>query len=169
MSDPLVASTKAWQLVSLLAAHGQTVATAESLTGGLLSATLAGIPGASSVLRGGLVVYATDLKASLAGVTPAVLEDLGAVSVRTATELAIGAARTCQSTWGIGITGVAGPEPQEGKEPGTVYIAITRGVTGPVEVLAPRLSGSRWDIRIGSVNAAVDGLLQRLAWISGKN
>ncbi|EHI46902.1 competence/damage inducible protein cinA [Rhodococcus opacus PD630] len=70
MTDPLVDGTRAGDLVAVLTARGETVATAESLTAGLLTATIAGVPGASNVLRGGLVVYATDLKATLAGVDP---------------------------------------------------------------------------------------------------
>ena len=70
VTDPLVDGTRAVDLVAVLTARGETVATAESLTAGLLTATIAGVPGASNVLRGGLVVYATDLKATLAGVDP---------------------------------------------------------------------------------------------------
>ncbi|OOL26802.1 competence protein, partial [Rhodococcus rhodochrous] len=84
MPDPLVPGTAAAELVATLAARRQTVATAESLTAGLIAATIAGVPGASVVLRGGLIVYATDLKSTLAGVDPERLAADGPVSESTA-------------------------------------------------------------------------------------
>lgn len=88
--DPLVAGTAAAELVAALAAQRQTVATAESLTAGLIAATIAGVPGASVVLRGGLIVYATDLKSTLAGVDAGCLAVDGPVSESTAAALAEG-------------------------------------------------------------------------------
>ncbi|PTR26621.1 nicotinamide-nucleotide amidase [Rhodococcus sp. OK519] len=161
MTDPLTASVPARDLVEALARRSQTVATAESLTAGLLAATVAGVPGASTVLRGGLIVYATDLKGSLAGVEAAVLTTDGPVASTTAAQLAAGARERCGADWGIGLTGVAGPDPQDGHPPGTVFL----GVSGPdgTEVTALELTGERWEIRLGSVRAAVSGLLERLA------
>ncbi|QBJ98180.1 nicotinamide-nucleotide amidohydrolase family protein [Rhodococcus sp. ABRD24] len=161
MTDPLVDEVPANELVAVLARRGQTMATAESLTAGLLAATVAGVPGASAVLRGGLIVYATDLKCSLAGVDANVLAHDGPVARRTAAELAEGAARRCGADWGIGVTGVAGPDPQDGHAPGTVFV----GVSGPdgTEVAALRLGGDRWEIRFGTVCAAVSNLLERLS------
>lgn len=103
---------------------GLTLATAESLTAGLCAATIAEVPGASSVLRGGLVVYATDLKATLAGVSPEVLNDFGPVSAEVARALALGASQQCQADIGIGLTGVAGPESQDGHPVGEIYVAV---------------------------------------------
>lgn len=159
-SDPLVSATRAAELVDVLTRRGQTVATAESLTAGLLSATLAGVPGASRVLRGGLVVYATDLKSSLAGADVDRLGRDGPVSASTAAALAEGAASRCGAHWGIGLTGVAGPDDQDGHPPGTVFL----GVCGPdgTAVTCPVVHGDRWSIRIGAVAAAVSGLLARL-------
>ncbi|WP_305094755.1 CinA family protein [Prescottella sp. R16] len=161
MSDPLTASIPAADVVAVLCRRGETVATAESLTAGLLAATLAGVPGASTVLRGGLIVYATDLKGALAGVDGDVLAHDGPVSRRTAAQLAEGAARRCGADWGVGLTGVAGPDPQDGHRPGTVFV----GIAGPggTAVTELDLSGDRWTIRIGSVRAAVSGLLERAA------
>lgn len=155
--DPLAAGTGAAELVAELTARGQTVATAESLTAGLLAATIAGVPGASVVLRGGLIVYATELKAELAGVAPATLAVDGPVAASTAAELASGAARRCGADWGVGLTGVAGPDPQDGTPVGTVFL----GVAGPggVRVRELALSGGRWEIRRGAVIAAVSDLL----------
>jgi nicotinamide-nucleotide amidase len=125
-------------LVAALAARGETVAAAESLTAGLVCATLARVPGASAVLRGGLVVYATELKAALAGVDPGLLAEHGAVHPEVAAQLAEGARDRCGATWGLGLTGVAGPSAQDGVEPGTVYV----GLAGP-GTRTPRLSGAR--------------------------
>ncbi|WP_460726825.1 CinA family protein [Nocardia heshunensis] len=156
--DPLVTVAPAGELVAVLAEAGQTVATAESLTAGLLAATIAGIPGASAVLRGGLIVYATDLKQSLADVSADTLTTDGPVAASTAEQLAVGARRRCGSDWGIGLTGVAGPEPQDGKPVGTVFL----GIAGPqsTEVLRLKLSGDRWTIRVGAVRAAVTELVR---------
>ena len=161
MTDPLTAVVPARELVEALVRRGQTLATAESLTAGLLAATVAGVPGASAVLRGGLIVYATDLKGSLAGVDSAVLASDGPVAASTAAQLAEGARDRCAADWGIGLTGVAGPDPQDGHAPGTVFV----GVSGPdgTEVTALQLSGERWEIRFGSVRLAVSSLLDRLA------
>lgn len=152
MDDPLV-SDDARGLVADLTVRRQTVATAESLTAGLLAATLAGVPGASVVLRGGLITYVEDTKISLAGVAPQVLDSVGPVAAPTARALAVGARQRCAATWGIGLTGVAGPEPQGGHPVGTVFL----GLAGPVDadVVELHLTGSRWDIRVAAVNAAI--------------
>ncbi|MCL2533365.1 MAG: CinA family protein [Nocardiaceae bacterium] len=161
MTDPLTAAAPARDVIEALTRRGETIATAESLTAGLLAATLAGVPGASVVLRGGLVVYATDLKSTLADVDADILVADGPVARRTAAQLAEGAARRCVADWGVGLTGVAGPDSQDGHPPGTVFL----GVAGPdgTEVTRLDLSGDRWEIRFGSVRAAVSSLLDRLA------
>lgn len=165
MTDPLGTGTDVADLVALLREHGQTVATAESLTAGLLAATIAGVPGASTVLRGGLIVYATDLKADLAGVAPGTLAADGPVAARTAAELAAGAAERCRAHWGVGLTGVAGPDPQDGVPVGTVFL----GVAGPDGVRVRRLTlpGDRWRIRRAAVAAAVADLLVRVRSTEG--
>jgi nicotinamide-nucleotide amidase len=147
-------------LVLELARRGQTVAAAESLTGGLLCATLVDVPGASLVLRGGLVVYATDLKASLAGVPADLLERQGPVDPDVALALARGARERCGADWGLAATGVAGPDPQDGVEVGTVFVAVADAADARVRRL--RLDGDREAIRAGAVAAALDLLRQRL-------
>ncbi|MDN6511425.1 MAG: CinA family protein, partial [Corynebacterium sp.] len=97
------------RLVTAATSAGFTVATAESLTAGAIASTVADIPGASAVLRGGLVVYATDLKASLAGVDEELLDARGPVDPDVARQLARGAATRCGADIGLGVTGVAGP------------------------------------------------------------
>ena len=141
------------ELLAALRARGETLAVAESLTGGLLAATIVDVPGASRVFRGGLVVYATDLKATLAGVPEDLLAERGPVDPDVAAHLARGARERCAAHWGLSTTGVAGPEPQGTAAVGTVFVAVS----GPVDrVRAPLLHGSRAQIRAGAVAAALD-------------
>ena len=148
------------RLHEALLARGETVAAAESLTAGLFCATLAEVPGASATLRGGVVVYATELKAVLAGVPGDLLAALGPVSPETARALAEGVRERCGSTWGIGLTGVAGPDPVDGHGPGTVYLGVSDGQR--TDVVELDLPGERADVRRGAVTAAVAALLERL-------
>jgi nicotinamide-nucleotide amidase len=143
-----------------LLARGQTVAAAESLTAGLFCATLASVPGASATLRGGAVVYATDLKAALAGVPEELLAAHGPVSPETAAALADGIRMRCGATWGVGLTGVAGPDPVDGHGPGRVYLGLSGG--GPTDVVELLLPGDRQAVRDGAVAAALRALLDRL-------
>lgn len=112
------------RLIAGLTARRLTVATAESLTGGLLAATFTEIPGSSAVVRGGLIVYATDLKHALAGVDNGLLEERGPVDPDVAAALARGARTRCGADIGVGLTGVAGPDPQNGIPVGTWFCAI---------------------------------------------
>lgn len=141
-------------VVAALARRGQTLAVAESLTGGLLAATIVSVPGASRVFRGGLVVYATDLKASLAGVDPGLLDRRGPVDPQVAEALAAGARSRCGAHWGLGTTGVAGPDPQDGHPIGTVHLGLCRP---DGTALARRLAatGDRAAIRQAAVGAAL--------------
>jgi nicotinamide-nucleotide amidase len=148
------------RLVRALRDRGESVAAAESLTAGLFCATLAEVPGASAVLRGGVVVYATDLKTALAGVPEDVLAAHGPVSPETAAALADGVRLRCAATWGIGLTGVAGPDPVDGHAPGRVYLGVSDGHRSDVAELT--LPGDRPAIRRSAVAAAVTGLLHRL-------
>jgi nicotinamide-nucleotide amidase len=143
---------------ALLREAGQTVATAESLTGGLLAAALTDTPGISTVYRGGLVVYATDSKASLAGVDPELLAQHGAVSEPVALALAQAARVRLDADWGLATTGVAGPDRQEGKPVGRVHVAVA-GPSGSVH-RALQLSGSRERVRAQTVTTVLD-LLRR--------
>jgi nicotinamide-nucleotide amidase len=141
-------------LVRALERRGETVAVAESLTGGRLAATLVDVPGVSAVFRGGLVVYATDLKSSLAGVPAELLAERGPVDPDVALALAAGVRERCGADWGLATTGVAGPEPQDGKPAGTVYIACA-GPPGAV-VRELDLSGDRTAIQRSTVDAALE-------------
>jgi nicotinamide-nucleotide amidase len=143
-----------------LIAAEQTVAVAESLTGGLLGAALTELPGSSAAFRGGLLVYATDTKAALAGVPEDVLATEGAVSGATAEALATGARERLDATWGVGVTGVAGPDVQEGKPVGTLHVAVA-GPTG-VRSATRRVPGDRQRVRLIAVTAALDLLRRQL-------
>ncbi len=146
------------ECLSALESRGQTLATAESLTAGLISATLAAVPGASTVLRGGIAAYVTDVKVSVLGVDAAVVRSFGVISAECAVAMAEAARSRFQATWAVSATGVAGPDQQEDRAVGTVYVAVA----GPRGVQATELalSGSRQVIRQGSVEAAL-GLLLR--------
>jgi nicotinamide-nucleotide amidase len=154
------ASSPAVRVHAALLARGETVAAAESLTAGLFCATLATVPGASATLRGGAVVYATDLKTTLAGVPAELLAAHGPVSEPTAAALAEGIRTRCSATWGVGLTGVAGPDPVDGLAPGRVYVALSDGLLTVVHELD--LPGDRAAIRAAAVEAALLRLLDRL-------
>ena len=137
-----------------LAGRDATVAAAESLTGGLLGATLTAPPGASKIFRGGVVAYATDLKEQLLGVPGPLLAAEGAVSAQVAGAMAGGVRDRLHATYGVSLTGVAGPDPQDGHPPGTVFV----GAAGPDQgqVREVKLSGDRSTIRLSAVRAALE-------------
>jgi nicotinamide-nucleotide amidase len=158
VDDPLL-TEDARGLIADLTIRQQSIATAESLTAGLLAATLAGVPGASEVLRGGLVTYTEHTKILLAGVAPQILAEVGPVAAPTARALAVGARQRCEASWGVGLTGVAGPEPHGGHDVGTVFLGLAGpGATGAIEVVELHLSGTRWDIRLSAVREAISRL-----------
>lgn len=143
-------SEDAQTVVDLCLARGLTLATGESLTGGLVAATLAEIPGCSSVLRGSVVAYHADLKRDLLDVPDEALKQ-GVVSHDVALAMAVGAARMLAADIGVGTTGVAGPEPHDGEPPGSVWIAIS----GPHGSRAEHLmvDGGRAEVRRQTVAA----------------
>jgi nicotinamide-nucleotide amidase len=143
----------AGEAIALLIARSQTVAVAESLTGGMLAAALTSIPGASAAFRGGVVAYATDLKASLLGVPAGLLDRHGAVHPDVAAAMAEGARDQLAGTVGVATTGVAGPDRADNQPVGTVYIAVcTQGQTVRRRLA---LSGDRQEIRTATVELAL--------------
>jgi nicotinamide-nucleotide amidase len=142
------------ELVGALRKRNETVATAESLTGGLVAALLTSVPGSSAVVRGGLVVYATELKTELAGVAADALAEHGPVHPLIAAQLAAGARDRCGATWGIGLTGVAGPDPQGGIEPGVVHVAVSGADSSEVRTIG--IEGNRHQVRAAAVRTALD-------------
>ncbi len=132
---------------------GVTVAVAESLTGGLICAALTDTAGASNTVRGGLIVYATDLKAQLAGVDPQLLRRVGAVHADVAAQLAAGVRSRLGADLGLGVTGVAGPDPQDGQPVGTVFAAVASAAG--VRVGHYQFAGERARIRRDAVQASL--------------
>jgi len=150
------------RVLERLAELGQTVATAESLTGGLVAARLTDVPGASRCFVGGVVAYATRVKESALGVSSDVLVQHGAVSQECADAMAVGVRDRLDATWGMATTGVAGPDPQEGHPVGTVWIAVSGPEGGRTQLL--HLDGTRREIREATcrnVLSAIDGILTR--------
>jgi len=150
----------AGQVLARLEAGGHTVAVAESLTGGLVAAALTDIPGASVSFRGGVVAYATELKAVLLGVDRDLLARHGAVYAPVAAAMAAGVRARLGATYGVATTGVAGPEPADGQPVGTAHIAVSAADDTVVRTVA--LTGDRHEIRRLSVEHALGLLLGRL-------
>jgi nicotinamide-nucleotide amidase len=142
--------------IGLLVARGMTVAAAESLTGGLVTAALTTVPGASAVVRGGVVAYAADLKIALLGVDTGLLARVGTVHRDVALEMARGVRERLGASVGVATTGVAGPDPADGQPVGTVHIAVSTSRLARHEALM--LGGHRAGIR----RATVDHMLQLL-------
>jgi nicotinamide-nucleotide amidase len=145
----------------LLQSSGQTVATVESCTGGLIAASLTDVPGASRWFRGSLVAYQNDIKQLLAGVSASSLEREGAVSPGVARALAVAARDRFQADHGIGVTGIAGPGGGSEEKPvGLVHLALAD--VDEVVCRELRLVGDRVTIRRRAVSAALDLLRRRL-------
>ncbi|MEV0094387.1 CinA family protein [Streptomyces sp. NPDC050738] len=142
------------QVLELLVERGESLAVAESLTGGLVAAELTSVPGASRVFRGSVTAYATELKRDVLGVDGALLAARGAVDSGVAVQMAAGVRRVLGADWGIATTGVAGPDPQDGQPVGTVFVAVS-GPDGAENVAALRLNGDRAEIRRESVRSAL--------------
>jgi nicotinamide-nucleotide amidase len=149
------------QVTGLLAEAGETIAVAESCTGGLLAARLTERPGSSAHLLGGLVVYADAAKAALAGVDAGLIERCGAVSVEVAEALADGAIAALGADVGVGVTGVAGPDGGSDAKPvGTVCLSAAHR-DGRRETRRVQLPGGRADVRDRSTTVALH-LVRRL-------
>lgn len=159
------AGVSALDAVDALRLAGQTVAIAESLTGGLLCASLVDVPGASDVLRGGVVAYSAGTKADVLGVEPDLIQRVGTVHPDVAAAMAEGAARVLGATWGVATTGVAGPEPSEGKPVGTAHVAVAG--PGGVTTLDLSFQGDRRLVREQTVDAALSLLVGRLGESTG--
>jgi nicotinamide-nucleotide amidase len=149
-----------------LGRSGETLATAESLTGGLIGQLLTAVPGASASYDGGVISYATRLKETLVGVPAATLQELGPVAGRTAQEMAAGVAGRCSADWGLAVTGVAGPEPQDGHPVGQVFVGLAYPAGGWTSVRELRLSGSRAQIRSQTAVSALALLSEALRNVS---
>lgn len=153
-------SAQAAAAIEALRLAGATAATAESLTGGLLCAALVDVPGASDVVKGGVVAYAVEAKCEVLEVDPDLVEKHGTVSDEVAAAMAEGAVKVFGATWGLATTGVAGPEPSEGQPVGTVHVAVT-GPTG-TRTRELALQGDRRLVREQTVDAVLSLLVARL-------
>jgi nicotinamide-nucleotide amidase len=154
-------SPQAALALDMLAARHETLATAESLTGGMVAALLTGVPGASRSFRGGVVSYATELKESLLGVPAEVVAEHGVVSGPCAARMAEGVRRLAGATYAVATTGVAGPDLQEGKPAGLVFVAVAGPEGTTVREL--QLSGDRPAVRQGASRGALDALVEVLS------
>ena len=148
------------EVLRLLVGGGWTLAVAESLTGGLVAAEIAAVPGASRAFRGSVTAYATSLKHELLGVDADLLAARGAVDPQVARQMAEGVRDRLGADWGVSTTGVAGPDPQDGRPVGTVHVAVAgpRG-TRSADLL---LTGDRTAIRTASVTAVLELLAGEL-------
>jgi nicotinamide-nucleotide amidase len=152
-------------LLSELAARGLTLAVAESLTGGMLTSELIRPAGASAVVVGGVVAYQTEIKRSVLGVDADLLDEHGPVHPEVARQMADRVRRALAvdgrpADLGLATTGVAGPEPHSGRDPGTVFVGVAVG--DAVESVELRLEGTRDQIRARSVGEAIRALSERI-------
>ena len=144
-----------------LGAGRQTVAVAESCTGGMLGAAFTDVPGSSAYFRGGVIAYADDVKRRQLGVPAALLEAHGAVSAQAAAAMATGVRALLQADIGLSVTGVAGPAEEEHKPAGLTFIGLADGAA-EATTRSYRWQGDRWSNRRQSVRAALQLLLDRL-------
>ncbi|HLZ21229.1 MAG TPA: competence/damage-inducible protein A [Ktedonobacterales bacterium] len=131
-------------VLRLLVERGLTLATMESCTGGLLASLVTDVPGSSEAFLGGLVSYATDLKVRW-GVPAETVEKFGVISVETARAMAASARERLGASLGVGITGVAGPDEVEGKQAGTVHIAVA--TSGSISDTSQLFRGGRAEVK----------------------
>lgn len=151
---------RAERLLEAARERGLTLAVAESLTGGMVCSTLVGVSGASTVLVGGVVAYATRAKAELLGVDAGLLARTGPVDAQVALQMARGVARVLGAQVGLATTGVAGPGPADGHEAGTVHVAVVTPWDEAGRAL--RLGGDRSRVRRGAARAVVSLALDLL-------
>ena len=148
------------EVIARATTGGITIATAESLTAGLVAASLADVPGASSVLQGGIVSYQVSVKQNLLGVDATLLAEAGAVDPRVAAAMARGVRTVLDADIGLATTGVAGPSAHGGKPVGTVFTAVS---TARRTVISEHhFTGDRGTIRAVSRDAVLADLLEEL-------
>ena len=146
-------------IVKMLMLRGETISTAESITGGLISGAITGVPGSSEVFLGGVISYSNQMKKDELGITAADIKKVGVVSEAIAVAMALAIQKRTKSTWAISSTGVAGPGPVDGIPAGTVWIAIA----GPkiAQGIELSIAGKREIVRLGAVESAL-GAFERI-------
>lgn len=142
-----------FELVPLLLEKGLTVSTAESCTGGMVAARLTSVSGASGAFAFGAVTYCNEAKHKTLGVSSETLENFGAVSEKTAEEMALGVRQVMGADIGVAVTGVAGPNPSEGKPVGLVFVAVSSDAYSAV--LENHFSGDRESVRKQAADTAL--------------
>lgn len=147
-------------IVDELRRRGQTLAVAESLTGGGLGAEITSVPGSSDVFAGGVIAYQLSVKTGLLRVPPSLIEEFGVVSEEVAVAMADGVCELLGTTWGIATTGVAGPGSANGIPAGTVWIAIRGPINQSTEL---EIQGEREVVRNASVSSAITTFARILA------
>ena len=148
------------EAVALLQAHGLTVGTCESLTGGMICSTLVDVPGASKVVRGGFVTYQTDAKTLLAGVDAALIADKGVVSAEVARAMAEGAKIRLGVDVAVSATGMASPGDPGDPPAGTVFVGVASDKG--VRAIPLQLVGTRREIREQTVKAALEAIIEEI-------
>ena len=148
------------EAITTLKARGLTVCTCESLTGGLICATLVDVPGASKVVRGGLITYQTDTKPLLAEVNAALIEAKGVVSAEVASAMAEGARKRLHADIAVSATGMASPGEPDEPPAGTVFVGVAS--EKGVRTIPLRLSGTRAEIRQMTVRSAIQAILEEV-------
>nr|NLI51209.1 CinA family protein [Propionibacterium sp.] len=164
MTDLLALAKK---VLKTLTERDLTLATAESLTGGLLGATITEVPGASKVYLGGAIAYTTPVKESLLAVDHKEIEAFTVVSSQVASGMASGIHDATGADWCIAVTGVAGPDPSEGHDPGEVWICVRGPQIGAlppaVHTQQFQFAGDRQAVRQATVEGALSMLLRVLS------
>lgn len=143
-----------------LRSRNVTLSCAESCTGGLISQQLTQYPGASQFFKGSIICYTNEAKGTLLQISPNTLDQFGAVSEETAAEMAVNVRKLLQTDWAISVTGVAGPDPSEGKPIGLVYVGIAN--EQEVKVLKFQFAGTRKTIQIAAMKHALFALMKRI-------
>ena len=139
-------------VIAYLEDRGETVAVAESLTGGGLGHALTYTPGASKVFLGGIIAYTNEVKINFLGIDAALIEEFSVVSEEVANAMADAAREKFGTTWGIATTGIAGPGDHQGIPEGTVWVAIR----GPInQTIQLQLDSGREAIRTGAISSAI--------------
>ncbi|MGR9015111.1 MAG: nicotinamide-nucleotide amidase [Gammaproteobacteria bacterium] len=146
------------QLGRFLKTNGKIIATAESCTGGWIAQAITDVPGSSAWFDRGFITYSNIAKVQMLGVSPQTLQDYGAVSSETATQMATGALAYSDAGLAVSVTGIAGPDGGTSEKPvGTVFIAWA-DKHGEVNVARKQFSGNRRQIRAQTVKCAIEGM-----------
>ncbi|MEY4969833.1 MAG: hypothetical protein RLZZ277_64 [Actinomycetota bacterium] len=148
-------------VIAYLEDRGETVAVAESLTGGGLGHALTYTPGASKVFLGGIIAYTNEVKINFLGIDAALIEEFSVVSEEVANAMADAAREKFGTTWGIATTGIAGPGDHQGIPEGTVWVAIR----GPInQTIQLQLDSGREAIRTGAISSAIGTFARILSY-----